>query len=102
MLPGRMISANEYMKYFSVMEEFAIRPEAMLLIVRYCIDLKGEHISQNYILQVAKNFAAEGITTVEQVENKLSDYVVRGERPYPTSCTRWGLRANLNRTIINY
>lgn len=78
MLPGRMISANEYMKYFSVMEEFAIRPEAMLLIVRYCIDLKGEHISQNYILQVAKNFAAEGITTVEQVENKLSDYVVRG------------------------
>lgn len=78
MLPGRMISANEFMKYFSVMEEYSIRPEALLLIVRYCIDLKGEHISQNYILQVAKNFAAEGITTVEQVENKLSDYVVRG------------------------
>ncbi len=78
MLPGRMISSNEFMKYFSVMEEYAFRPEAMLLIVRYCIDLKGEHISQNYILQVAKNFAAEGVTTVEQVEHKLSDYLVRG------------------------
>lgn len=76
-MPQKMISANEFMKYFSVMEEYSIKPEAMLLIVRYCIDLKGENIAQNYILQVAKNFAAEGATTVEQIENKLSDYVVR-------------------------
>lgn len=72
-----MISSNEFMKYFAVMEEYAIKPEAMLLIVRYCIDLKGESIPQNYILQVAKNFAAEGITTVEQIESKLSDYMVQ-------------------------
>ena len=45
--------------------------------MRYCVDLKGENIAQNYILQVARNFAAEGVTTVEQIENKLSDYVVR-------------------------
>ena len=77
LMPQKMISAGEYMKYFSVMEEYAIKPEAMLLIVRYCLDLKGENIAQNYILQVAKNFAAEGVTTVEQVENKLSDYMGR-------------------------
>ncbi len=77
LMPKKMISASEFMKYFSVMEEYAIKPEAMLLIVRYCIDLKGENIAQNYILQVARNFAAEGVTTVEQIENKLSDYVVR-------------------------
>lgn len=74
--PRRMISSGEFMKYFSVMEEYSFKPDAMLLIVRYCIDLKGENISQNYILQVAKNFAAEGITTIEQIEKKLSDYVV--------------------------
>lgn len=79
LMPKKMISASEFMKYFSVMEEYGIKPEAMLLIVRYCIDLKGESISANYILQVAKNFAAEGATTVEQVENKLSDYVVRSD-----------------------
>ena len=78
LMPQKMISASEFMKYFSVMEEYAIKPEAMLLIVRYCIDLKGENIAQNYILQVARNFAAEGVTTVKQIENKLSDYVVRG------------------------
>ena len=77
LMPSRMISASEFMKYFSVMEEFSMKPEAMLLIVRYCIDLKGENISQNYILQVAKNFAADGATTVEQIESKLSDYVLR-------------------------
>lgn len=77
LMPKKMISSGEYMKFFSVMEEYAIKPEAMLLIVRYCLDLKGENIAQNYILQVAKNFAAEGVTTVEQVENKLSDYMGR-------------------------
>lgn len=77
LMPKKMLSSSEFMKYFSVMEEYAIKPEAMLLIVRYCIDLKGENIAQNYILQVARNFAAEGVTTVEQIENKLSDYVVR-------------------------
>lgn len=77
LMPKKMISSSEFMKYFSVMEEYAIKPEALLLIVRYCIDLKGENIAQNYILQVARNFAAEGVTTVEQIENKLSDYVVR-------------------------
>ena len=77
LMPKKMISSNEFMKYFAVMEEYAIKPEAMLLIVRYCIDLKGESIPQNYILQVAKNFAAEGITTVEQIESKLSDYMVQ-------------------------
>lgn len=76
LMPQRMISANEFMKYFSLMEEYSFKPDALLLIVRYCIDLKGENISQNYILQVAKNFAAEGTTTIEQIEKKLSDYVV--------------------------
>ena len=70
LMPKKMISANEFMRYFSVMEEYAIKPEALLMIIRYCIDLKGENISQNYILQVAKNFAAEGATNEEQVEKK--------------------------------
>ena len=77
LMPKKMISASEFMKYFSVMEEYSIKPEAMLLIVRYCVDLKGESIPVNYILQVARNFAAEGVTTVEQIENKLSDYLVK-------------------------
>lgn len=77
LMPKKMITTSEFEKYFSFMEQYSVKPEALILIVKYCIDLKGENISQNYILQVAKNFAAEGVTTVEQVENKLSDYVLR-------------------------
>ncbi len=77
MMPKRMITPSEFEKYFAFMEQYSVKPEALILIVKYCVDLKGENISQNYILQVAKNFAAEGVTTVEQVEEKLSDYVLR-------------------------
>ena len=77
LMPKRMISTNEFEKYFAVMEQYSIKPEAMILIVKYCVDLKGENISQNYILQVARNFAHEGINTVEKIEKKLSDYVLR-------------------------
>ncbi len=77
MMPKRMISPGEFEKYFAFMEQYSVLPEALILIVKYCVDLKGENISQNYILQVAKNFAAEGVTTVEQVEEKLSDYVLQ-------------------------
>ncbi len=77
MMPKKMISPGEFEKYFAFMEQYSVKPEALILIVKYCIDLKGENISQNYILQVAKNFAAEGVTTVEQVEEKLSDYVLQ-------------------------
>ena len=77
MMPKKMITPGEFEKYFAFMEQYAVKPEALILIVKYCVDLKGESISQNYILQVAKNFASEGVTTVEQVEEKLSDYVLR-------------------------
>lgn len=77
LMPKKMISTTEFEKYFSVMEQYAIKPEAMILIVKYCVDLKGENIAQNYILQVARNFAYEGVTTVEKIEKKLSDYVLR-------------------------
>lgn len=79
LLPGRMISSSEYMKYFDCMEEYGIKPEAMLLVVRYCIELKGSDISSRYILTVAKNFAAEGYTTLRQIENRLKDFLVKSD-----------------------
>lgn len=70
LMPQKMISTSEFEKYFAVMEQYSIKPEAMILIVKYCIDLKGETIAQNYILQVARNFAYEGVTTVEKIEKE--------------------------------
>ena len=76
---SRMISTTEYSQYFSVMEDYDIKPEAMLMICKYCIDLKGENISGKYICAVAKDFADRGVKTVSAIEDELSDYNLKSE-----------------------
>lgn len=70
----RMISTNEFSEYFSVMEDYQIKPEAMIMICKYCVDIKGPSISGKYITAVAKDFALRGITTVDAIEIELADY----------------------------
>ena len=77
LLPSRMISTSEFSEYFLIMETYKIAPEAMLLIVKYCADKKGGHISYRYVSKVAKDFGERSINTVEKVEKELSSYVLR-------------------------
>ncbi len=77
LLPNRMISMNEYTEYFNIMEVYSIKPEAMLMIVKYCVDIKGDDIGYRYISKVAKDFGTRGITTVSKIENELSSYISR-------------------------
>ena len=69
LIPNRMISTGEYSEYFSIMEEYGIKPDAMLTIVKYCVDRKGSDIGYRYISKVARDFGARGIVTLEGVEN---------------------------------
>lgn len=77
LIPERMITTNEYAAYFSLMEENALKPEALLMIVKYCVDLKGGAIGLRYILKVANDFIARGITTTTKIEKELSDYSLK-------------------------
>jgi len=77
LLPNRMISTSEYTEYFTIMETYGIKPDAMLLIVRYCVDRKGGDISYRYISTVAKDFGNREITTIDKVEKELSSYILR-------------------------
>lgn len=77
LLPSRMISTSEYSEYFNIMENYGIKPEAMLMIVKYCVDRKGGDIGYRYISAVAKDFGNRGVTTVDKVENELSSYILR-------------------------
>jgi DnaD/phage-associated family protein len=72
-LNGRMISVNEFHEYFNFMDNSNVEPNALLMIVKYCTDLKGTNVGYAYILQVAKNWANEGVKTVNQVEDKLKE-----------------------------
>lgn len=77
LLPDRMISTGEYSEYFAIMETYSIKPDAMLMIVKYCVDRKGSDISYRYVSKVAKDFGNRGIITVEKVEKELSSYVAK-------------------------
>lgn len=72
----RMISVTEYNEYFSVMENTTLKPEAFLMLIKYCTELKGANIGYKYVLTVAKDFIARGITTPELIEKELDGYFV--------------------------
>jgi hypothetical protein len=72
-----MISVGEYGEYFNIMETYSIKPDAMLLIIKYCADKKGSDISYRYVSKVAKDFGSRGIITVDKVERELSTHVLR-------------------------
>lgn len=76
MITERMISTGEYTEYFNLMETFGIKPEAMIMIVKYCVDMKGADIGYRYISAVAKDFGNRGITTVEKIEKELASYTL--------------------------
>lgn len=78
-IEGRMISPTEYSEYFDVLETFHIEPEALLMIMKYCVNTKGANVGYPYITTVAKNWAYEGVTKVEDVEERLISYEQNSE-----------------------
>ena len=74
LITDRMISVNEYSNYFSVMEDFNVSQEAMLMIIKYYVDRKGAAVSGNFIVSEVKKLAFRGITTASAVEAELADY----------------------------
>jgi len=72
-IEGRMITPNEYNEYYSIMESLHIEKTALIMIIKYCTMVKGSNVGYPYIITVAKNWAYEGITTAEQVDQKLQE-----------------------------
>lgn len=74
LFPTRMITPNEYNEYYNVIETYHIKPEAMLMIIQYCVNLKGVDIRFPYVITVAKDWANSGVKTCADVEEKLKEY----------------------------
>lgn len=70
-ITGRQINPNEYYKYIDFIETYNIQPCDFNMVVKYCVDKKGDNINCNYILTVAKVWADEGIRTAEKIEEKI-------------------------------
>ncbi|MDE7162939.1 MAG: DnaD domain protein [Clostridia bacterium] len=71
---GRMISQNEFREYLYLLEEYDLERHAIIKIVNYCVNLKGDTIGAAYIKKVIKNFCESGVTTEAQIDEKLASY----------------------------
>ena len=80
LFPERMLTPNEYNEYYTFLDESKLEQDAMLMIVQYCINLKGMGVRYPYILTVARNWVADGVRTASDVENKLSEYDQQSEQ----------------------
>ena len=73
-ISGRMITPTEYNEYYSLIETYHFEPEALVMIAKYCTTRKSTSIGYPYILAVARNYADEGLKTIEAVEQKFIEY----------------------------
>lgn len=73
------LTPNKYLAFIDVIEEYKMQPNAMLLIAKYCVNYKGDRVHTNYVLAVAKDWAASGILTVKDVDKRLKEIEVLSE-----------------------
>ncbi len=79
-LSKRMITPTEFGEYYNVIEKLHIQPDALIMIIKYCSNLKGENVTYPYIITVAKNWEKEGVHTCEDVENKITELGVLDDK----------------------
>lgn len=73
LLGGRMIMPNEFVEFYNLIEKHHIAENALLEIIRYCVEYKGFGLSPNYCLTVAKDWERSGVRTLEQVRAKIEE-----------------------------
>lgn len=73
-LCGRMITPNEYREYYDIIERLHMEKEALLMIINYCVNTKGDNVGYSYIVTIAKDWANQKITTAKQVEDRLLEF----------------------------
>jgi hypothetical protein len=71
-LDGRMVTTTEFHEYYAFMESMHFEPEALLIVIKNCVELKGSVIGYTYILTVAKNLAYLGLNTRAAVAEKFN------------------------------
>ncbi len=69
----RMIMPNDYADFYNLMENYHIEEKALLAIIKYCVENKGFSLSPKYVITVAKDWARENITTLDEVEQKIAE-----------------------------
>ena len=73
LIEGRMITPREFEDLYYIIENLHMEQDALLMVVDYCVKIKGKGINTSYISTVAKNWAYEGLKTCEDIEERILD-----------------------------
>lgn len=71
--PEKVLTPNEYNKYFEFMTTSGMAVNAMLLIMQYCKDMGGGRTGTEYVLTVAQAWAEDGLVTEKQVIERINE-----------------------------
>jgi hypothetical protein len=72
LFPDTVLHPNEINAYLEALRTYKMDINAMLMIVKYCMDYRGV-ASTPYILAVADNWARQGITTEAEVTEHIEE-----------------------------
>ena len=70
---NKMLTPRELEEFYYLIENLKMEKEAVLKIIEYCVGLKGDKVSINYITTVAKSWHNDGIRTLQDVMNRIDD-----------------------------
>lgn len=68
----RQFTTTELQECYSLIESYNLEPSGLIMIIKYCMDIKDKNISFNYISKVARDWAVKGLTTVEKIDKELN------------------------------
>ena len=69
-MEGKQITPTEYSTYYSLMDSLGIEPDALVLVAKYCRDIKP-NAGYKYIERVVKEFAYDGARTAKVVKARI-------------------------------
>ena len=70
---NKMLTPRELEEFYYLIENLHMEKEAVLRIIEYCIGLKGDKVSINYITTVARNWAYDGVLSIQDVMDRIED-----------------------------
>ena len=68
---GRIVPPQELLEYYTIIEDGKLEPDAMLLIIKYCLGYCSKDNPVRYIRKVANTWIDAGVRTVKDVEDRL-------------------------------
>lgn len=73
LMGSKMLTPREFEEFYFLIENLKMEKDAVLRIIQYAVGIKGKSTSVNYIITIAKNWAYDGVKTLEDVEERILD-----------------------------